>query len=277
LTVNLKRKMARASVLLALGIVAFLQLAPLVATLLNSLRSDKEIKHFPLGVPALPQFGNYVKAWDTGGYSRAFLNSLAVSLSTTAVVIAAAIVVGYFLARVKSKFMDFVVVYFGVALSIPVFSFLVPVYYRFAEWHLVNTLAGVALIFIATNLPFNVLLARTFVLGIPRELEEAATIDGCSLPAIIGRIVFPMAKPVVTTIALIVAVTTWNEFTIANTFLQSKELKTASTRFVLFVGERGSDLSMIYTAAMVTMIPIVILFIALQNYFIEGMTSGSIK
>jgi len=135
----------------------------------------------------------------------------------------------------------------------------------------------VVIIFIATNLPFNILLARTFVLGIPRELEEAATIDGCSLPGIIRRIIFPMAKPVVTTIALIVAVTTWNEFTVASTFLQSKELKTAATRFVLFVGERGSDLSMVYTAAMVTMIPIVILFIALQNYFIEGMTSGSIK
>lgn len=274
---NVKRKLARTSVFLALSLVAFLQLAPLAATLLNSLRSDKEIKHFPLGIPAVPQFANYAKAWDIGGYSRAFLNSLVVSLATTLAVIAAAVVAGYFLARVKSKFLDLVVVYFGVALSIPVFSFLVPVYYRFAEWHLVNSLAGVILIFIATNLPFNVLLARTFILGIPRELEEAATIDGCSLPAIIRRIVFPMAKPVVTTIALIVAVTTWNEFTVANTFLQSKDLKTAATRFVLFVGERGSDLSMVYTAAIVTMIPIVLLFIALQNYFIEGMTSGSIK
>jgi raffinose/stachyose/melibiose transport system permease protein len=275
--VNIRRKMARASLFLALSIVAFLQLAPLVASLLNSLRSDKEIKHLPIGIPATLQFGNYAKAWDTGGYSRAFLNSITVSLATTAAVVVAAVIAGYFLARVRSKLLSLAFVYFGVALSIPVFSFLVPVYYTFAEWRLVNTLSGVVIIFIATNLPFNILLARTFILGIPRELEEAATIDGCSLPGIIRRIIFPMAKPIVTTIALIVAVTTWNEFTVANTFLQSKELKTAATRFVLFVGERGSDLSMVYTAAMVTMIPIVILFIALQNYFIEGMTSGSIK
>jgi raffinose/stachyose/melibiose transport system permease protein len=275
--VNVRRKIARASLLLALGLVAFLQLAPLIATLLNSLRSDKEIKHFPVGIPAKLQFVNYAKAWDIGGYSHAFINSVVVSLATTAVVVVAAIITGYFLARVRSRILNLVFVYFGVALSIPVFSFLVPVYFTFAEWHLVNTLAGVILIFIATNLPFNILLARTFILGIPRELEEAATIDGCTLPSIIRRIIFPMAKPVVTTIALIVAVTTWNEFTVANTFLQSKELKTAATRFVLFVGERGSDLSMVYTAAMVTMIPIVVLFIALQNYFIEGMTSGSIK
>ncbi len=86
-----------------------------------------------------------------------------------------------------------------------------------------------------------------------------------------------MAKPIITTIALIVFVTTWNEFTVANTFLQSPELKTASTRYVLFVGERGSDMSMIYTAGVVTMLPIVAVFLFLQNYFIEGMTSGSLK
>jgi raffinose/stachyose/melibiose transport system permease protein len=269
--------MAKNSVLLLLGTVSFLQMAPLIATLLNSLRSDKEIKRIPIAFPIDLQFGNYGRAWVIGGYSRAFLNSILVSAATTLIIIAASIFVGYFLARVKSKILNFVVMYFGVALSIPVFSFLVPVYFSFSELGLVNNLMGVILIFIATNLPFNILLSRTFILGIPRELDEAATIDGCSSYTVIRRIIFPMAKPIITTIALIVAVTTWNEFTIANTFLQSKELKTAATRFVLFVGERGSDLSMIYTAAMVTMLPIVGLFIALQNYFIEGMTSGSIK
>lgn len=274
---NIRRRMTKNSVLFILGIVSFLQMAPLIATLLNSLRSDKEIKRIPIAFPIDIQIGNYPQAWIIGGYSRAFLNSLLVSAATTLVIIAASIFVGYFLARVKSRILNFVVVYFGVALSIPVFSFLVPVYYGFSELGLVNNLLGVILIFIATNLPFNILLSRTFILGIPRELDEAATIDGCSSYTVIRRIIFPMAKPIITTIALIVAVSTWNEFTIANTFLQSKELKTAATRFVLFVGERGSDLSMIYTAAVVTMLPIVVLFIAMQNYFIEGMTSGSIK
>lgn len=274
---NIRRRVSREAIALALSAVAFLQLVPLVAALLNSLRSDKELKRFPIGIPLELRFDNYVRAWNVGGYSRAFLNSILVSVGVTLTVIFASIVAGYFLARVKSRFMNFVVVYFGVALSIPVFSFLVPVYYGFSELGLVNTLVGVVLIFVGTNLPFNILLSRTFILGIPKELDEAATIDGCSTYAVIRRIVFPMAKPIVTTIALIVAVSTWNEFTIANTFLQSKELKTAATRFVLFVGERGSDLSMIYTAAVVTMLPIVGLFLALQNYFIEGMTSGSIK
>ncbi len=272
-----RRKIARLCTVAFLSAVALLQLAPLFVTFLNSLRSDKELKHFPIGFPTQIHAHNYLRAWNVGGYARAFLNSIMVSVATTLVVILCAIFVGYFMARVRSRFLNLVTLYFGVALSIPVFSFLVPVYYGFSELGLVNTLTGVILIFIATNLPFNVLLSRTFILGIPRELDEAATIDGCSSYSVIRRIIFPMAKPIITTIALIVAVTTWNEFTIANTFLQSKELKTASTRFVLFVGERGSDLSMIYTAAVVTMLPIVALFIALQNYFIEGMTSGSIK
>jgi raffinose/stachyose/melibiose transport system permease protein len=270
-------KPARSAVFAALILVAVVQLAPLAATALNSLRSDKEIKQFPIGIPAVPRIENYLKAWEIGGYARAFINSVIVSASTTVAVVALSITAGYFFARVKSKTLNLIFVYFGISLSIPVFSFLIPVYFRFAEWRLVNTLQGVVLLFVAMNLPFNILLARSFILGVPKELDEAATIDGCSTYALIRKIVFPMAKPIITTIALIVAVTTWNEFAVVNTFLQTKEMKTASTRFVLFVSERGSDLSMIYTAAVITMVPIVALFLALQSYFIDGMTAGSIK
>jgi raffinose/stachyose/melibiose transport system permease protein len=127
------------------------------------------------------------------------------------------------------------------------------------------------------NIPFNVLLARTYILGIPNELSEAAVIDGCTTFQIINKIIFPLSKPIVTTIALIVFVNTWNEFTVANTLMQDTLLKTVSTRYVLFVTEKGSDLAMIYTAAMISMLPIVLIFILLQNYFIDGMTAGSIK
>ncbi len=274
---NRRNRINHATVAVLLSGVAALQMLPLIATFFNSFRTDKQIKLFPVGFPTEPNFDNYLKAWQVGGYTRAFANSIIVSICTTAVIVILSLVAGFFMARTKTRFTGFLVVYFGVALSIPVFSYLIPLYFTFAELNLVNARTGLILIFVATNLPFNILLARTFILGIPRELDEAATIDGCSTYEILWQIIFPIAKPIVTTIALIVFVATWNEFTISNTFLQSPELKTAATRFVLFVGERGSDLSMIYTAAMVTMLPIVIVFVALQNYFIEGMTAGSIK
>lgn len=258
-------------------LVALLQLSPLLATLFNSFRSTKDITKFPIGFPSQYNLENYIEAWKVGEYTRAFANSIIVSSVSTISVVLMAIIAGFFLARSNFKIKDYIITYFGVALSIPVFAFLVPVYFSFSELGLVDHLFGLILLFIAINMPFNILLSRTYILGIPRELDESATMDGCSVYQIIWNIIFPISKPIITTIALIVFVTTWNEFTVANTFLQSPELKTASTKYVLFVGERGSDLSLVYTAGIVTMLPIVAVFISLQNYFIEGMTTGSIK
>jgi raffinose/stachyose/melibiose transport system permease protein len=258
-------------------LVAVVQLLPLLVTVLNSLRFDKDIKKFPVGIPLHPQFNNYLRAWNVGGYSTAFINSMAISMIASLVILILAMISGYFLARLSTRLKNYLILYYGVALSIPVFSFMVPLYFRFSEWGLVNTHTGIIIIYVALNLPFNILLARTFISDIPISLDEAATIDGCSSYQILWQIIFPLSKPVVTTILLIVFVATWNEFTLANTFLQIPEMKTAATRYVLFVGERGADLSMVYAAGVITMLPIIVAFIALQNYFIEGMTSGSIK
>lgn len=260
-----------------LAFTAVVQAIPLIVVLFNSFRTDKEIKKMPVGLPSQFNLDNYIKAWNIGGYSKAYLNSLFVSICTTIVVIVFAILMGYFLAKSNVRIKNALLVYFGVALSIPLLSYLAPLYYRFAEMDLVNNHVGLIFIYIAINLPFNILLARTYIIGIPNEISEAAVIDGCGTFRTIARIIVPLSKPIITTIALISFVSAWNEFTVANTFLQDAELKTVSTRYVLFVSERGSELDMIFTAAMISMLPIVIVFVLLQNYFVDGMTSGGVK
>ncbi|MBN2656404.1 MAG: carbohydrate ABC transporter permease [Spirochaetales bacterium] len=274
---NRKKTYRLTFIYLFLSLVAVIEISPLMATLLNSLRTNQAIKKSPVGFPDRLNIENYTNAWKIGEYSRAFLNSGKVSLTVSFLVLLCSIIAGYFLARISGKIQRFFLLYWGAALSIPVFSFMVPLYYAFANLNLVNTHSGLILIYTAVNLPFNILLARTFILGIPGTLDEAAIIDGCSTYQLIWKIIVPLAKPIITTIVLIVFVTTWNEFTLANTFLQKSVLKTASTRYVLFVGERGSDMSLVYTAGMITMLPIIGVFIFLQNFFISGMTAGSIK
>ncbi len=262
---------------IGLAFVAILQAIPLVIVLFNTFRTDKDIKQFPIGLPTKFNFENYINAWNIGGYTQAYLNSIFISVFSTVIVIVLAMFMGYFLAKSKVKIKTFAIVYFGVALSIPLFSYLAPLYYRFAEMELVNNRIGMVMIYIATNLAFTVLLARTYIIGIPNEITEAAQIDGCGVFGIIGRIIFPLSKPIITTIGLITFVNTWNEFTIANTFLQDTTLKTVATRYVLFVSEKGSKLDLVFTAAMISMLPIIIIFILSQNYFIEGMASGGVK
>jgi raffinose/stachyose/melibiose transport system permease protein len=258
-------------------VVALFQIVPIIIIAFNSFRTDKEIKKFPIGLPTQANINNFLDAWRIGGYSRAYFNSIIVSILTTLIVLVFSLLMGYFIAKTNIRIKNFLIIYFGVAMSIPLLSYLAPLYYRFSEMNLVNNRIGLILIYIAMNIPFNVLLARTYILGIPNELSEAAVIDGCTTFQIINKIIFPLSKPIVTTIALIVFVSTWNEFTVANTLMQDTLLKTVSTRYVLFVAEKGSNLAMIYTAAMISMIPIVFIFILLQNYFVDGMTAGSIK
>lgn len=258
-------------------LLALIELAPILVALLNSFRSDSEIKKMAVGLPTQFHFDNYVKAWTVGKYGTAFLNSMVVSVSSSAVILVFALLSGYFISRFRNRFTNLLRTYYGVVLSISVFSFLIPLYFSFAKLRLVNTRLGLIIVYVAVNMSFSIMLATTFISGIPRELDEAAKIDGCSVFQTIGHLILPLAKPIVTTILLIVFVDTWNEFTLSNTFLQIPELKTVATRYVAFVGERGSNMSLVYTAGIITLLPIIILFVSLQNYFIEGMTSGSVK
>lgn len=272
-----KRKISKIVLYSFLILIAILEIMPVIIALMNSFRSNAEIKKIAIALPTSLNINNFRDAWVIGQYATAFINSLIISVSTSVVVLLGAILSGYFLSRSKLKIIRFLSVYYGVALSISVFTYMVPLYYSLAKIDMVNSRLTVILIYIAINLPFNIILANTFISGIPKTLDEAATIDGCSTYQVIMKIIMPLAKPIVTTILLIVFVSTWNEFMIANTFLQIPEIKTAATRYVFFSGQRGSDLALIYSAGIITMMPIIIIFIVLQNYFIDGMTSGSIK
>ena len=133
------------------------------------------------------------------------------------------------------------------------------------------------IVYTAMQIPFNMLLLKTFLMGIPRELEEAAKIDGCSELDSFLKITIPIAKPIFLTVALLVFVNVWNEYLWSNTFVSDDALKTVATRFVRFTGQYGSNMARIYTASVITMEPIVILYLLFSRKFIEGMTSGSVK
>lgn len=142
---------------------------------------------------------------------------------------------------------------------------------------LVDTRWSLMIVYTAINIPFNMLLLRTFLSGIPRELEEAAKIDGCNELNSFLKITLPIAKPMFLTIAILVFVNVWNEYLWSNTFITSDALKLVATRFVKFTGEYGSNMARIYTASVITVAPVIILYLFFSRKFIEGMTSGSVK
>ena len=252
-------------------------LVPLLQVFINSFRSDREVKTMPLGLPKQWVFNNYPETWQIGGYGQAYINSLLIAAVVIVVVLAVAGLGAYSISKLEYKGRGFFNAYFFVAISLPGFLYIVPDYFIFNKLHLIDTRVGLMLVYIAMQIPFNMLLSKTFLAGIPRELEEAAKIDGCNELDSFMKITLPIAKPMFLTVAILVFVNVWNEYLWSNTFVTTEIIKPVATRFVKFTGEYGSDMAKIYTASVITIAPVIILYLLFSRKFIEGMTSGSVK
>ena len=141
----------------------------------------------------------------------------------------------------------------------------------------INNVFAVSFIYCALFSPFAIMLMRTYFLAVPKELEQAAIVDGATNWQVFSRVMLPIVWPGILTVALIVGLYTWNEFLIATTFMQSKDSMTAVVSFFLLSGQYTTDWGQLMAGATIIVLPVVLLFIFLQRRFIEGMTGGSVK
>jgi raffinose/stachyose/melibiose transport system permease protein len=274
------KKMRTKSLVIVYGVLFFLflvELIPILQVFLNSFRKDAEVKNMPFGLPKEWVLVNWPETWQMGGYGIAYINSLITAAVVISLVLCIVGLGAYALSKLQFRGRGFFTAYFFVAISLPGFLYIVPDYFLFNRLGLVNTRFALILIYTAGNIPFNMLLLRTFLGSIPRELEEAAKIDGCTELSVFIRITVPIAKTIFLTIAILIFVSCWNEFLWANTFIANEALKPVSTRYVKFVGQYSSNMARIYTASAITILPIIVLYILFSRRFIEGMTSGSVK
>lgn len=252
-------------------------LAPLFVLFVNSVKTDMDIKADPLGLPSSIQWGNFVAAWNTAGYTLAFRNSLIVSGSTVLIVCITGGMCAHAMANLKLPGQNVVLVYLLLALTVPPLLYLVPLFYLWTKLHLINTLPGLILIYSALYLPFGIFLLRAYFINLPHEIEDAARIDGCSEWQTFVRVIVPLSWPAFTSVALIVAVWSWNEFIFAITFLPSQDVQTVAVRYATFTGQWVSNYAYISSAGVIMILPAVVLFLLLQRRFVEGMTAGGLK
>jgi raffinose/stachyose/melibiose transport system permease protein len=255
----------------------FFAATPLFQVFLNSFRTEREVKIMPLGLPKVWVFNNYRETWEMGGYFRAYINTITIAAVVIICVLTLVGLGSYALSKLDFKLKGFFTAYFFVSISLPGFLYIVPDYFIMNKLGLVDSHLSLMIAYTAMQLPFNMLLLRSFLSGIPRELEEAAKIDGCNEIQSLLRITLPIAKPMFLTVALLVMVSVWNEFLWSNTFITNVDFRTVATRYVVFTGQYSTNMARIYTASVITIAPIIILYLFLSRRFIEGMTSGSVK
>lgn len=260
-----------------LGVLAFIALFPVALLVLNSVKSAPEIVQSPLSLPVALRWDNFTRAWDDARFGQTLLNSAMLTGLTILLVCTTGSAAAYVLARRKIKSWKIVTFYLLASTTAPIQLFLFPLYFGFAKLGLINNIFAVSLVYTAIYSPFAIMLLRTYFLAVPKELEEAALIDGATHWQVFTRVMLPMVSPGILTVALIIGLYSWNEFLIATTFLQQQDRLTAVVSFFLLSGQYSSDWGEIMAAALIIVAPVVVLFIFLQRRFIEGMAGGSVK
>jgi raffinose/stachyose/melibiose transport system permease protein len=260
-----------------LSIALVITLFPIALLVLNSVKPAAQIVQNPLAWPETFRWDNFTRAWEDARFSQTMLNSVILTAMTIVMVCTTSSLTAYVLARRKIESWKIVTFYLLGTTTAPIQLFLFPLYFGFAKLGLINNPFAVALIYTAIFSPFAVMLLRTYFLAIPRELEEAAQIDGANHWQVFTKIMLPIVSPGILTVALIIGLYSWNEFLIATTFLQGSENMTAVVSFFLLSGQYTSDWGEIMAAALIIVLPVVVLFVLLQRRFIEGMAGGSVK
>jgi raffinose/stachyose/melibiose transport system permease protein len=260
-----------------LVLLALFALGPLVILVFNSLKSSAEIGRNPLGLPLSPVFENFPAAWTQGDFSTTMVNSTILTVGTVVGVCIIAGTSAYAMARLDLPGTDAVLLYLFVASAVPFQLFLVPLFFLWSTLHLTNTRFGLIVIYWAIFSPLGTLLLRSYLVGLPRDFEDAARIDGANELQVMLRVVLPLSWPGLLTVALVSGVAAWNEFFFAITFIQDNNLKPVTTSFLAFQSSFSQNWGLTSAAAIYIILPIIVLFLILQRRFISGLTAGGLK
>lgn len=264
-------------VYIGLGILLLITLFPIALLIINSVKPATEIVQNPMAFPSQFRWDNFTRAWEDARFARTLLNSAVLTAMTIVLVCTTGSLTAYVLARRKIRAWKVLTFYLLATTTAPIQLFLFPLYFGFARLGLINNPVAVAFVYTAIYSPFAIMLLRTYFLAVPKELEEAALIDGATHWQVFWRVMLPIVSPGILTVALIIGLYSWNEFLIATTFLQSQDRLTAVVSFFLLSGQYSSDWGEIMAAALIIVLPVVVLFVLLQRRFIEGMAGGSVK
>lgn len=263
---------------LFLGVLALLQVFPLLWVFLYSIQKTGDLFGPELMTfPAEPQWQNFATAWTDGKILPYSLNSLIVVASSVLVSTFLAFCLAYATTRMQWKARGLVFVLVTLPMVIPIHSTLLPNFVWFSAFGLLNTLLGLILPYIAFTLSFNILLFAGHMRSLPKEMEEAAFLEGAGYPRLLFSIIAPMTSPVIMTVVIMTFLTNWNEFIMAYTYVSQDELRTLPFSFIRFQGQYSANYAVQFAClTLVAVVPLVLYFV-FSKRIMAGVTAGSVK
>ncbi len=260
---------------LALILLSLLTLFPLYFMATNSFKVRDEFFKNLLGLPKNPVFENFTKILQHPNLGRWFANSILLTAGSVLLCTVIAILAAYAFAQMRFPGRDTLFNLITPLMVIPPIVMVIPMFVLFRQFHLVNNLGGPLVIYAGLMLPFTIYLLRNFFVTIPKEIQEAALMDGCSGFQILTKIYLPLSKPALVTSIIVNAVWVWNELLIALVFLQTEELRTLIVGITTSLQKRFTlDVPSLMAGLTVATLPMIILYIIGQNTLVRGLVAG---
>jgi len=260
-------------------LIVFLAIAllPLAWLILSSFKTNIELETSPFGLPAKLVVENYHNAIVTADLPRLFLNSVIVAAGAVLLNLLVASLAGFALSREDFKGRDVILTVVTAGVLIPIISFMVPYFMLITRTGLYDKLLSLVLVYAAINLPVSVSLITSFMKAIPKELEEAAIIDGCNFNQRFTKVIFPLARSGLATAGTFCFIYAWNEFIMAMLFTSSVSSRTIQLGIRYFTSQFITDYTGMFAAIVLSMVPSVLVYVFLHNKIISGLTAGAVK
>ena len=256
-------------------ILSLVLITPLILILINSFKTSAAAAEMNLAFPEVFEFSNYLTVIEKGKLDISFINSLIYSVFSVALCTLTSSMVAYVLSRNRSKANR--LIYFILVLGITMPINFIALMKVMQVLQIVNTRVGIILLYTAIQTPFNVFLIYSFVGKIPRDIDEAATIDGCSPTRLFFSIVFPLLKPVLVTVMVLTFLNTWNEYVLPLYYLGNSTHWPMTLAVYNFFGMYFKDWNLVCADIVLTSLPVIIVYLLGQKYIVSGMTAGAVK
>ncbi|MDF2959502.1 MAG: sugar permease [Paenibacillus sp.] len=259
------------------AVLAVLFLFPFYFSLISAFKSNGQILKDAVSFPKTFYVESFKFLWGKTDFPRATLNSAILTVGGTLMMIAVIPMAAYAIERTNKVWTRWMYAFFLAGMMIPFQVYMIPLFKELKMFGLYGSLLGPIVIYIAGSVSFGVLLYTSFLKGVPREIEEAAEIDGCSKYGIFWRIVFPLLGPCTVSLVVLNGLGIWNDFLMPMLVLPSDEPKTVTVEIFTYVGEFTTRWDMVFAGTIISMVPVLAVFLSLQQYFVKGIASGATK
>ena len=257
--------------------ISALMIFPLLLTVSTALKTPDDVKVNPFGFFSSFSFENLRTAWTVGEFDNYLWSSVLLTVPSTVLVVVCATLGGYAFARLPFPGRTFCFYVVIVGLLVPFFAYMIPLYYQLKSMQLLDSLIGTNLVLAATQLSFGTFFMRAFFADLPNELEQAARIDGASEWQIFRRVMLPLATSGIGALAVYAFLQNWNEFLVPLLYMPGGEHRPLTTGLYLFLGGRTVDIGPLAAGTLITIVPVILLFLALQRQVTQGLVSGAVK